>query len=57
MAAEFGELRLVEFLVEKLKCKVNIFNSVGAPPVFYAMKRGKFDIVEYLILKGAKINV
>lgn len=54
-AAKYGDLEVVEYLVEK-GANVNEKDDDGYTPLHVAAKKGYLEIVEYLVEKGAKIN-
>ncbi len=56
-AAMDGNLALVKKHIESNPSLVNRKNVVGRTPIFFAASHGHADIVNYLISKGAKVNV
>jgi ankyrin repeat protein len=52
-----GALPSVQYLVEELHADVNVSDAWGYTPLHYAAAWGQNDVIEYLISKGADVNV
>jgi len=50
------DLELIKYLVSH-GADVNIINTLGKTPLMVAVSNGNIDMVRYLVLKGANINV
>jgi ankyrin repeat protein/L-ascorbate metabolism protein UlaG (beta-lactamase superfamily) len=55
-ACQMAKLELVKILVDN-GAKVNLFNSEGLPPMYYAIRSGDREMVAYLLDHGAFLNV
>ena len=53
---ENGNLDEVKKIVEDNKSKLKSKDDYGRTPIFYAAEYGKYNILDYLIKKGAKVN-
>lgn len=57
-AALFGQLEIVKCLVEDFNCDINIEGSIeDGPASEVASGEGYYDVVKYLLDKGAKLDV
>ncbi|KAI3872051.1 hypothetical protein MKX03_001398, partial [Papaver bracteatum] len=52
-AAAGGRLNVCKYLIENLKLDVNSRDGEGCTPLYHACAEGHFDMVEYLLEKGA----
>lgn len=57
VAAENGNMTIVELLVEEGRADVNLTSSYGVTPLLAATRAGKEDVAKYLIEKGANTEV
>ncbi|XP_071088434.1 26S proteasome non-ATPase regulatory subunit 10-like [Haliotis cracherodii] len=55
-AAREGYLAVLTSLVEDHNTEVNCLDSVDESPLFLASRRGHFDIVKFLVERGADVN-
>ena len=56
-AAFHGNTELVECLIQKVGCNVNVVNKVGETALHKAVERGHLEIVHLLIKAGCKVDV
>jgi len=56
-AAGHGYLKLIQFLLEKKSDLLNLADGLGQTPVFWASVNGHTDIVKYLAVMGADLNL
>ena len=56
LAAYFGHLEMVKYLIEK-EAQLNSPNKFYETPLMIAIKRNQWQIVKYLIIKGAKLDI
>jgi len=54
--AQYGNQKMVKFLVEHADANVNILDKVGETPLFRAVYQGHSRTVKYLLEKGANAN-
>lgn len=57
LAVMSGNKELVAYLLEELKFSVDQRNGYGATPLMSAVTSGHGDIVDYLLLKGARLDL
>ena len=57
IAAKFGHLPIVQYLIEKQNVDEDINGKYEKTALHYACEKGHYDIVKYLISKGANINL
>lgn len=55
-AVRVGDLNVVRKQVEQTPTLVNDIGSSGRPPLCVAADYGHFDVIKYLIEKGANVN-
>ena len=51
-----NHLKLVKYLVEELKFDVNSTDNLQMTPLMFASEKGNYELLNYLIDKGADIN-
>lgn len=51
-----GDLEQIQLLVEKDNCEINSMET-GVTPLMIAAREGYYEIVHYLLLRGAKVNL
>ena len=56
-AVEIGNLNVVQFLIEEAKVGIDDYHSSGEAAIHRAAARGRDEILEYLISKGADIDL
>ncbi|EAX91274.1 hypothetical protein TVAG_251180 [Trichomonas vaginalis G3] len=56
LAASEGKIDVVRFLVEEKSIDINEKNQYGKKAIFCATEKGRNEVVQYLISKGADVN-
>lgn len=56
IAAEYGDLQIVCFLIEK-GADLDCVDNSGCTPIFIAMQKGHLDVVSFFIDIGADVNI
>ena len=54
IAAAYGNNKIVQLLLSKPECDVNIYIQRGEGPIHHAAKQGHLDVLTTLLLNGAK---
>ena len=57
IASMNGQLPIVKYLIEKQKVDIDINGYNDKTPLHYACENDYLQIIEYLISKGANVNV
>lgn len=57
MAVKFEHSELVRYLVEERRVYLNISDSYSCTPLYYSISNGNCDLFNYLIDKGAKVDL
>lgn len=56
MASANGHVDMVKFLINELKCDINIINNSGSSALSWAALNGQKEVVSILIKNGANVN-
>ena len=64
ISCKYGHLRVVEYLVDKCHASVeqlgtvegNVLETLEAPPLWVAVAAYKWDIIKFLVKRGANVN-
>jgi len=51
-----GDVKMVKYLVDELKCKLDAEDRFGGTPLDDALRMGKNDVAKYLTEKGASVG-
>ena len=57
IAAKVDSFPIVQYLVEKLNFKIDIKGDLDKTPLYTALENGHIQIAQYLIAKGADLNI
>ncbi|MFP4498322.1 MAG: ankyrin repeat domain-containing protein [Vulcanimicrobiota bacterium] len=55
--AASGNLEKIRTLVEDKKVNVNSRGYLGETPLYWAARNGHLEVAQYLVLKGADVNL
>jgi ankyrin repeat protein len=55
-ACDQGQLKVVEFFVETRKVNIHRIDRKGQTPIFAASLEERYNVMEYLVVKGASLN-
>ncbi|MDZ4084175.1 MAG: ankyrin repeat domain-containing protein [Bdellovibrionales bacterium] len=56
-AAQSGRMEAVQWVVERETFSINLQDSIGWTAIFYATQRLSVDVVDFLISRGAKVDL